>query len=97
MEQDDLLSTLRKLEPLELPDYKQQMLQHQACLTNLLEDIKLKQAITNELLLELVEQGKQQSDPNFGVQARLNRFRPAASQIRRLNGNNSKKFGSHGD
>lgn len=84
MEQDDLLSTLRGLEPEELPDFEQQVLQHQVCLTNLLEDIKLKQAIANELLLELVEQGKQQSRPDFDVQARLNRYRPAASQIRRL-------------
>lgn len=86
MEQDDLLSTLRNLEPEAFPDFEALVLQHQACLINVLEDLKLKQSITNELLLELVEQGKQKARPDFGSQASPNRIKPPVSQIKRWNG-----------
>ena len=55
MPDDDLLSTLRALEPEAEPDVDLQVLQQMHFLSNLLEDLKLKQSITNELLLELVE------------------------------------------
>ena len=84
MSDESLLSTLRQLEPEPEPTFEAQMLQQLHFLCNLLEDVKLKQSISNELLLELVEQGKSRTRPDFASQARpiQNKFR--SSPIRRL-------------
>ena len=70
MEQDDLLSTLRQLEPEPALSTEEQLLHQLIVSNNHLEDLKLKQSITNELLLELVEQGKGRSSSDFASQAR---------------------------
>ena len=70
MPDEDLLSTLRQLEPEQEPDHEALVLQQLEFLVNVLEDLKLKQSITNELLLELVEQGKVRSGSDFASQAR---------------------------
>ena len=83
MQQDDLLSTLRQLEPEPEPSHEALVLQRLEFLVNVLEDLKLKQSITNELLLTLVEQGKGQSRPDFASQARPIRYNSAPRPIRR--------------
>ena len=70
MQQDDLLSTLRQLDPEPEPDHEALVLERMTFLINLLEDVKLKQSIANELLLELVEQGKERNRSDFASQAR---------------------------
>ena len=70
MTDEALLSTLRQLEPEPEPDQGSQVLQQLEFLSNLLEDLKLKQSITNELLLELVQLGKVKSGSDFASQAR---------------------------
>ena len=84
MQQDDLLSTLRQLEPEPEPSFEAQGLERLEFLSNLLEDLKLKQSITNELLLELVEQGKVRNRSDFASQARPIRNASAPRPIRRL-------------
>ena len=70
MQQDDLLSTLRNLEPDPELSTEERVLHRLAFLSNLLEDLKLKQSITNELLLELVELSKARTRSDFASQAR---------------------------
>ena len=84
MTDEGLLSTLRQLEPEPEPTHEAQVLQQLMFLSNLLEDLKLKQSISNELLLELVEQGKSRTRPDFASQARpiQNKFSPRP--VRRL-------------
>ena len=78
MDQDDLLSTLRALEPEPEPAHEALVLERLSFLCNLLEDLKLKQSITNELLLEIAAQGKSRTRPDFASQARpiQNKFSP---------------------
>ena len=83
MNQDDLLSTLRNLEPMPEPDHEALVLEKLTFLTNVLEDLKLKQSITNELLLELVEQGKSRNRSDFASQARPFRNNSPSSPIRK--------------
>ena len=87
MQQDDLLSTLRSLEPEPEPSTEDLVLQRLTYLQNLLEDLKLKQSITNELLLELVEQGKARSSSDFASQARPIKNNSVPRPIRRWSGN----------
>ena len=87
MPDEDLLSTLRRLEPEPEPSTEAQALQQLHFLCNLLEDLKLKQSITNELLLELVEQGKVQRRSDFASQARPIKNVAAPRPIRRWSGN----------
>ena len=86
MEQDDLLSTLRSLEPEPEPSEAQQMLELMTYLLNVLEDLKLKQSIANECLIELVEQGKARSSSDFASQARPIRNNSAPRPIRQWSG-----------
>lgn len=88
MQSDDLLSTLRSLEPEAEPGLEDQLLQHLVFLINVLEDLKLKQSITNELLIELVEQGKARARSDFASQARPIKNIAAPRPIRRWSGNN---------
>ena len=83
MEQDDLLSTLRSLEPETEPSTGDLVLQKMSFLVNLLEDLKLKQSITNELLLELVEQAKERRRSDFASQARPIKNNTTPRPIRR--------------
>jgi hypothetical protein len=87
MDQDDLLSTLRSLEPEPEPSFEAQAMQHLVFLINVLEDLKLKQSITNELLYELVEQGKERNRSDSASQARPIRNVPAPRPIRRWSEN----------
>ena len=86
MPDGDLLSTLRALEPEPEPSFEAQALQQLVYLINVLEDLKLKQSITNELLLELVEQGKERNRSDFASQARPIRNNSAPRPIRRWSG-----------
>ena len=85
MTQDDLLSTLRSLEPEPEPSFEAQAMQQLVFLINVLEDLKLKQSITNELLYELVEQGKERARSDFASQARPIKNVPAPRRIRQWN------------
>ena len=85
MSDESLLSTLRQLEPEPEPDIGAQVLQRLEFMSNLLEDMKLKQSITNELLVELVEQGKVKTRSDFGSQASPIRNKSTPRPIRRWN------------
>ena len=87
MPDEDLLSTLRALEPEPEPSFEAQALQQLVFLINVLEDLKLKQSITNELLIELVEQGKEQRRSDFASQVRPIRNVAAPRPIRRWSEN----------
>ena len=87
MPDEDLLSMLRQLEPEPEPDHEALVLQQLEFLVNVLEDLKLKQSITNELLLELVEQGKVMARSDFASQARPIKNKPFPRPIRRSSGN----------
>ena len=83
MTQEDLLSTLRQLQPEPEPSLEAQVLGQLQFLCNLLEDLKVKQSITNELLLTLIEQGKGKTCSDFASQARPIRNKPFPRPIRR--------------
>ena len=83
MAQNDLLSTLRNLEPDPEPGFEEQLLQQAVFLSNQLDDLKLKISISNELLLELVEQGKERSRSDFASQARPIKNNSTPRPIRR--------------
>lgn len=87
MPDEDLLSTLRKLEPSEEFDHEHPVLQMLRNNRNVLEDIKAKQGITNALLLELVELAKGMASSDFASQARPIKNKPFPRPIRRWNGN----------
>lgn len=85
MTDEGLLSTLRQLEPEPVPTTEAQVLQRLEFMSNLLEDMKLKQSIANELLLELVEQGKVKTRSDFASQARPIQNKSTPRPIRRWN------------
>lgn len=82
------MSIFEGLEPEQEPDHEALVHQQLVFLVNLLEDLKLKQSITNELLLELVEQGKVMARSDFASQARPIENKPFPRPIRRNCGKN---------
>jgi hypothetical protein len=86
MEQDDLLSTLRQLEPEPALSTEEQLLHQMIVSNNHLEDLKLKQSITNELLLELLEQVKGMGCSDHASQARPIRNNTTLRPIRKWSG-----------
>jgi uncharacterized UBP type Zn finger protein len=88
MTQENLLSTLRSLPEEKRPNSIDRIITQQLLENNHLEDIKLKQAITNELLLEILEVLREQARSDFASQARPIRNKPFPSPIRRRYGNN---------
>jgi hypothetical protein len=89
MTQEDLLSTLRQLEPESEPDIQELTLQQLHFIANLLEDIKAKQDVNNECLLELIGLAKGMASSDFGSQVSPIRNKPAPRPIRRWSGNKS--------
>ena len=89
MTQEDLLSTLRSLPEEKRLNRVDQIITQQLLENNHLEDIKLKQAITNELLLEILEVLREKASSDFASQARPIKNKPFPSPIRRRYGNNS--------
>ena len=89
MTQEDLLSTLRSLPEEPRLNRVDQIITQQLLENNHLEDIKLKQAITNELLLEILEVLREKAGSDFASQARPIKNKPFPSPIRRRYGNNS--------
>ena len=89
MTQDDLLSTLRQLEPESEPDIHELTLQQLHFIANLLEDIKAKQDVNNECLLELIGLAKGMARSDFGSQVSPIRNKPFPRPIRRRYGSNS--------
>ena len=87
MPDEDLLSTLRQLEPEAEPDTEQLILQQLHFVANLLEDVKAKQDVNNELLLEVIGVAKGMASSDFASQARPIRNKPAPRPIRRWSGN----------
>ena len=83
MPDESLLSMLRDAEPEQEPTQEALVLQRLDLLANVLDDLKLKQDITNELLLELVEQGKVMARSDFASQARPIRYNSAPRPVRR--------------
>ena len=86
MTDEALLSTLRQLEPEPEPDQGSRVLQQLEFLVNVLEDLKLKQSITNELLLDLVERVKGMGCSDHASQARPIRNNTTPRPIRRWSG-----------
>ena len=84
MPDESLLSTLHQLESEAEPDSEARVHQQLVFIVNLLEDLKLKQSITNELLLELVEQAKGKARSDFGSQVSPIRNKPFPRPVRRL-------------
>ena len=89
MTQESLLSTLRSLPEEASPSRVDQIITQLLLENNHLEDLKLKQAITNELLLEILEVLRERSSSDFASQARPIRNKPFPSVIRRSYGSNS--------
>ena len=83
MPDESLLSMLRNTEPDAEPTQEALVLQRLDLLLNVLDDLKLKQDITNELLLELVELGKVMASSDFASQARPIKNKPCPRPIRR--------------
>ena len=89
MTQENLLSTLRSLPEEAGPSRVDQIITQLLLENNHLEDLKLKQSITNELLLEILEVLREKARSDFASQARPIRNKPFPSPIRRRYGNNS--------
>ena len=70
MDPDDLLSTLRNLEPEDEPSIEALVLEALVVTNNHLEDLKLKQSITNEYLKEIFGELKSRSVPDHAARAR---------------------------
>ena len=87
MTQPDLLSTLRSL-PEEAPPTRVDQIITQLLLeNNHLEDLKLKQSITNELLLELIAAVKGLASSDSASQARPIKNKPFPRPVRNWHGN----------
>ena len=82
MAEETAVSMLGNLGPEPKPSFQQNVLKKLDYQANLLEDIKLKQSITNELLLELVELGKGMARSDFGAPVRPIRNKPFPHPIR---------------
>jgi methyl coenzyme M reductase gamma subunit len=89
MTQEDLLSTLRNLEPGHDFDHDHPLLKELRANRNVLEDVLAKQGVTNELLLELIGLAKGMASSDFASQARPIKNKPFPRPIRRLNGSRS--------
>ena len=89
MTQENLLSTLRSLPEEPRLNRVDQIITQLLLENNHLEDLKLKQAITNELLLEILEVLREKARSDFASQARPIRNKPFPSPIRRRYGSNS--------
>ena len=89
MPDQDLLSTLRQLEPESEPDAQDLILQQLHFIANLLEDIKAKQDVNNEISLELIGLAKGMASSDFASQARPIKNKPFPRPIRRSYGSNS--------
>ena len=89
MPDEDLLSTLRKLEPDPEFDYEHPVLKELRLHRNVLEDALAKQGVTNELLLELIGLAKGMASSDFASQARPIKNKPFPRPIRRWSGNKS--------
>ena len=87
MPDEDLLSTLRQLEPEAEPGFHDLVLQQLHFTTNVLEDIKCKQDVTNELLLELIGLAKGMASSDFASQARPIKNKPFPRPVRKWTGN----------
>lgn len=86
MTNESLPSTLRSLPSGAEPSKADQMIARLVVLNNQLDDLKLKQDITNELLIELVELGKGMARSDFGAPVRPIRNKPFPHPIRRRYG-----------
>ncbi len=89
MPDQDLLSTLRQLEPENEPDIQELTLQQLHFIANLLEDIKAKQDVSNELSLELIGLAKGMASSDFASQARPIKNKPFPRPVRKWTGNRS--------
>ena len=83
MDQDDLLATLRNIEPEDEPSLEALVLESLTVTNNHLEDLKLKQSITNEYLKEIFEYLKSRSGSDHAAQARPIRNTPPPFKRRR--------------
>ena len=95
MTDESVLSMLSNEKPDEEPTQEALVLQRLDLLLNVLDDLKLKQSITNELLLELVEQGKVMARSDFGAQVRPIRDKPFPRPIRRSSENHQSEGNCH--
>ena len=89
MTQEPLLSTLRDLPEEASPTKGDQMIAQLVVQNNLLEDVKVKLSINNELLLQISELLKVNAGSDFGSQVSPIRNKPFPSPIRRRYENNS--------
>ena len=87
MPDEDLLSTLRQLEPESEPETQELVLQQLHFVANLLEDIKHKQDVNNECLLELIGLAKGMARSDFASQARPIKNKPFPRPVRKWTGN----------
>ena len=89
MPEESLLSTLRALPEEAGPTRVDQIITQMLIENNLLEDIKTKMSINNELLLEIAVLLKEKAGSDFGSQVSPIRNKPFPSPIRRRYENNS--------
>lgn len=83
MPEENLLSTLRALPEEAGPTRVDQIITQMLIENNLLEDIKTKMSINNELLLEIAVLLKEKAGSDFGSQVSPIRNKPFPSPIRR--------------
>ena len=82
MAQEELLSMLRQLEPEEEPSIEQLLLDELLKANNQLDDLKQKQNVTNELLIDLLDNVKKASKSIRSPQdpPRVRRIEPLKSR-----------------
>ena len=80
MEQTDLLSMLREANRDDPPSATDLVLKQLRLQTSLLDDLKNKLNVTNEVLLALLEKQRGRTCSDFGVQARPIRNKPFPSR-----------------